>query len=80
LPDGEVFGIDPFVLRSRDKGAGGAVPPAEGARPVEVREMGNYAVVVRWSDNFVQVAPHKQLTLGDDDGPMPRVPLPAYVL
>jgi len=75
LPDGEAFAIDPTVLRLRDKGAGGASPPPEGSEPAEIREMGNYAVVIRWSDNFVQVAPHRQLIEGDEKGPMPRVPL-----
>mmetsp|Transcript_51939 Transcript_51939/g.148941 ORF Transcript_51939/g.148941 Transcript_51939/m.148941 type:complete len:558 (+) Transcript_51939:76-1749(+) len=75
LPNGEFFGIDPFVLRARDKGAGGATPPKEGAMPAEIRDMGNYAVVIRWSDGFVQVAPHKQLVYGDEKGPMPRIQL-----
>lgn len=73
LPDGEVFGIDPAVLRMRDKGAGGTSPAEPGVYPAEIREMGNYAVVLRWSDGFVQVAPHKQLIFGDEKGPMPRV-------
>jgi len=75
LADGEAFRIDPTVLRSRDKGAGGATPPPPGAKPEEIRDMGNYAVVVRWSDGFVQVAPHKQLIYGDEKGPMPRMPV-----
>lgn len=75
LPDGESFRLDPTVLRLRDKGAGGATPPPPGAKPVEIRDMGNYAVVVRWSDGFVQVAPHKQLIHGDEKGPMPRLPV-----
>jgi len=74
LPGGEAFRVDPGVLRLRDKGAGGATPPAPGARPLEIRDMGNYAIVVRWSDGFVQVAPHKQLIYGDEKGPMPRLP------
>jgi len=75
LPDGEAFGIDPLVLRSRDKGAGGAAPPPEGVYPAEIRDMGNYAIVIRWSDGHVQVAPHKQLLFGDERGPMPRIAL-----
>lgn len=75
LPSGEVFGLDPTVLRLRDKGAGGATPPPPGAHPAEIRDMGNYAVVIRWSDGFVQVAPHRQLIEGDEKGPMPRMAL-----
>lgn len=73
LPEGETFRIDPTVLRLRDKGAGGATRPQPGAKPAEVRDMGNYAIVIRWSDGFVQVAPHKQLIFGDEKGPMPRL-------
>merc|ERR1739848_608964 len=50
LPSGEAFAIDPVVLRQRDKGAGASRPPAPGAYPEELREMGNYSVAVRWSD------------------------------
>jgi len=73
LPSGEVFGLDPVVLRHRDKGAGAAKPFGLDDRPVEIRDMGNYAIVIRWSDGFVQVAPHRQLIYGDEKGPMPRV-------
>lgn len=73
MPDGEAFGIDPSVLRARDKGAGASTPAEPGAYPAEIREMGNYAIVIRWSDGLVQVAPHRQLVEGDVHGPMPRV-------
>jgi len=73
LPDGEIFGIEPAVLRLRDKGAGGVTPLAGDVHPAEIREMGNYAIVIRWSDGLVQVAPHRQLLEGDEKGPMPRV-------
>jgi hypothetical protein len=73
LPDGEIFGIEPAVLRLRDKGAGGVTPIAGDVHPAEIREMGNYAIVIRWSDGLVQVAPHRQLLEGDEKGPMPRV-------
>lgn len=75
LPDGKAFGIKPTELRARDKGAGGATPAPEGTYPAEIRDMGNYAVVIRWSDGLVQVVPHKQLIVGDEKGPMPRVEL-----
>lgn len=77
LPSGEVFGLDPVVLRHRDKGAGAAKPFGLDDRPVEIRDMGNYAVVIRWSDGFVQVAPHSQLIYGDEKGPMPRIDVDA---
>lgn len=73
MPDGSSFGVELEVLRLRDKGAGGIMPPPPNLRPAELREMGNYAVVIRWSDNVVQVVPHKQLVLGDENGPMPHV-------
>jgi len=75
LPDGEVFGLDPVVLRHRDKGVGAAKPFGLDDRPLEIRDMGNYAIVIRWSDGFVQVAPHRQLIYGDEKGPMPRIDL-----
>eukprot|EP00931_Biecheleriopsis_adriatica_P074397 TRINITY_DN48460_c0_g1_i1.p1 TRINITY_DN48460_c0_g1~~TRINITY_DN48460_c0_g1_i1.p1 ORF type:complete len:540 (-),score=122.24 TRINITY_DN48460_c0_g1_i1:14-1504(-) len=75
LGSGEEFGLDPTELRMRDKGANGAVAPAPGVYPAEIRDMGNYAVVIRWSDGVVQVAPHRQLIEGDEKGPMPRVSL-----
>lgn len=75
LPDGQMFGVDPGVLRLRDKGAGGASQPPPGDYPAEIRDMGNYAIVIRWSDGFVQVVPHKQLIFGDEKGPMPRIAL-----
>lgn len=73
--DGEAFGIEPNVLRLRDKGAGGVTPPTPDLRPAEIRDMGNYAIVIRWSDGLVQVAPHRQLLEGDENGPMPRIAL-----
>jgi len=75
LPNGEIFGVDPAVLRHRDKGAGAAKSFEIDDRPVEIRDMGNYAIVIRWSDGFVQVAPHRQLIYGDEKGPMPRIAL-----
>lgn len=73
--EGQRFGIDPEELRLRDKGAGGVTPPPPGTYPAEIRDMGNYAVVIRWSDGVVQVIPHRQLLEGDEKGPMPRVEL-----
>lgn len=79
MPDGEAFGLDPAVLRARDKGAGATMPAEPGSYPAEIRDMGNYAIVIRWSDGFVQVAPHRQLISGDEKGPMPRVPVDEIV-
>lgn len=73
LPDGEVFGVEAETLRLRDKGAGGPIPLASGVYPAELQDMGNYAIVIRWSDDHVQVVPHKQLIEGDEKGPMPRM-------
>lgn len=75
LGNGEEFGLDPQELRLRDKGAGGVTPAAPNVCPAEIKDMGNYAVVIRWSDGVVQVAPHRQLIDGDEKGPMPRVSL-----
>ncbi|CAJ1450751.1 unnamed protein product [Effrenium voratum] len=75
LPEGKELGIDPVELRLRDKGAGGVTPPAPGVFPEEIVDMGNYAVVIKWSDGVVQVAPHKQLIEGDEKGPMQYVEL-----
>ncbi|CAE8644289.1 unnamed protein product [Polarella glacialis] len=77
LPNGQEFGISPQELRLRDKGAGGATPAPPGVHPAEIRDMGNYAIVIRWSDGVVQVAPHRQLIEGDEKGPMPRILLDA---
>ncbi|CAK9022136.1 unnamed protein product, partial [Durusdinium trenchii] len=71
----EELGIDPRELRLRDKGAGGVTPPPADLFPAEIVDMGNYAVVIKWSDGVVQVAPHKQLIEGDEKGPMPHVEL-----
>ncbi|OLQ05077.1 Beta-glucosidase 4 [Symbiodinium microadriaticum] len=59
LAGGEELGIDPRELRLRDKGAGGVTPPPADLSPDEIVDMGNYAVVIKWSDGVVQVAPHK---------------------
>lgn len=75
LGNGEEFGLDPQELRLRDKGAGGVTPASPHVYPSEIKDMGNYAVVIRWSDGVVQVAPHRQLIEGDEKGPMPRVSL-----
>jgi len=75
LAGGEELGIDPRELRLRDKGAGGVTPPPADLSPDEIVDMGNYAVVIKWSDGVVQVAPHKQLIDGDERGPMPHVEL-----
>jgi len=75
--EGQELGIDPRELRLRDKGAGGVTPPPAELFPEEIVDMGNYAVVIKWSDGVVQVAPHKQLIEGDEKGPMPHVELTA---
>lgn len=75
LDSGEVFGVDPKVLRLRDKRAGGPTAPPKDVKPAEIKDMGNYAVSIRWSDGVVQVTPHRQLLEGDDNGPMPRIEL-----
>eukprot|EP00434_Breviolum_minutum_P008404 symbB.v1.2.007417.t1/scaffold453.1/size202423/8 len=74
---GQEVGIDPKELRLRDKGAGGVTPPPADLFPEEIVDMGNYAVVIKWCDGVVQVAPHKQLIDGDEKGPMPHVELTA---